>query len=285
MTETHTAGQASFTPEGSTVVVTGAGNGIGAALARSLAQKGARVVLSDLDDAGVTRTGREITDNGGEALVIAGDAASEEGVATLVKRAEDAYGEIDAWFGNAGVDRGRGVEATESDWATSIEVNMMAHVRAARLLVPGWTERGRGRFVVTASAAGLLTMLGAPAYSVTKHGAVAFAEWLSAMYRHRGIVVQAICPQGVQTDMLAGTGGAHQEVLGHDTALTPEQVADTVTDALAGDEFYILPHPEVAGYYRMRADSPDKWIRGMNKIERKIEAAENTENTEKEEQK
>ncbi|MGJ0183720.1 SDR family NAD(P)-dependent oxidoreductase [Corynebacterium glyciniphilum] len=274
MTEAHHAGQsAAFTTEGSTVVVTGAGNGIGAALARSLARHGARVVVSDLDEAGAARTGQDIIDTGGEALVVAGDAASEEGVTSLVERARGTYGEIDAWFANAGVDLGHGLDAAEADWDTSVQVNMMAHVRAARLLVPGWTERGHGRFVVTASAAGLLTMLGAPAYSATKHGAVAFAEWLSATYRHRGVVVQAICPQGVQTRMLAGTG-PYQELLGRDTALTPEQVADTVMEALQGDDFYILPHPEVADYYTMRATTPDRWLKGMNKIARTIESKE-----------
>ncbi|MGP5931577.1 SDR family NAD(P)-dependent oxidoreductase [Corynebacterium glyciniphilum] len=274
MTEAHHAGQsAAFTTEGSTVVVTGAGNGIGAALARSLARHGARVVVSDLDEAGAAHTGQDIIDTGGEALVVAGDAASEEGVTSLVERARGTYGEIDAWFANAGVDRGHGLDAAEADWDTSVQVNMMAHVRAAKLLVPGWAERGHGRFVVTASAAGLLTMLGAPAYSATKHGAVAFAEWLSATYRHRGVVVQAICPQGVQTRMLAGTG-PYQELLGRDTALTPEQVADTVMEALQGDDFYILPHPEVADYYTMRATTPDRWLKGMNKIARTIESKE-----------
>ncbi|AHW65472.1 Short-chain dehydrogenase/reductase SDR [Corynebacterium glyciniphilum AJ 3170] len=274
MTEAHHAGQsAAFTTEGSTVVVTGAGNGIGAALARSLARHGARVVVSDLDEAGAAHTGQDIIDTGGEALVVAGDAASEEGVTSLVERARGTYGEIDAWFANAGVDLGHGLDAAEADWDTSVQVNMMAHVRAAKLLVPGWAERGHGRFVVTASAAGLLTMLGAPAYSATKHGAVAFAEWLSATYRHRGVVVQAICPQGVQTRMLAGTG-PYQELLGRDTALTPEQVADTVMEALQGDDFYILPHPEVADYYTMRATTPDRWLKGMNKIARTIESKE-----------
>lgn len=274
MTEAHNAGQpAAFTTEGSTVVVTGAGNGIGAAIARNLARDGARVVVSDLDEAGAERTGQEIIDAGGEALVVVGDAASEVGVASLVERARATYGGIDAWFANAGVDRGHGLDAAEADWDTSVQVNMMAHVRAARLLVPDWVERGRGRFVVTASAAGLLTMLGAPAYSATKHGAVAFAEWLSATYRHQGVVVQAICPQGVQTRMLAGTG-PYQELLGRDTALTPEQVADTVMDALQGDAFYVLPHPEVADYYAKRATTPDRWLAGMNKIARTIESKE-----------
>ena len=142
----------------------------------------------------------------------------------------------------------------------------MAHVRAARLLVPRWLEHGGGRFVVTASAAGLLTALGTATYSVTKHSAVAFAEWLSATYRHRGIVVQAICPQGVQTDMLAATGPM-RNMLATD-AVTPEVVADVTWQALQDDRFLILPHGEAAEYYRQRATDPDRWLGGMNKLQR-----------------
>lgn len=282
MTATGTTGQpAQFTPGGSTVVVTGAGNGIGAALARRLAAEGARVVVSDLDGPGAERTAAAVTDAGGEALVVTGDAASEDGVTALVERTREVYGGIDAWFANAGVDRGRGLGATDDDWEASFRVNTMAHVRAARLLVPEWVGRGRGRFVVTASAAGLLTMLGAPAYSATKHSAVAFAEWLSATYRHRGVVVQAVCPQGVQTRMLAGAG-PYQELLGRDSALTPEQVAEDVVRALRGDDFLILPHPEVADYYALRATEPDRWLRGMNRIARSVDAG-GTEDPHKEE--
>jgi NAD(P)-dependent dehydrogenase (short-subunit alcohol dehydrogenase family) len=159
---------------------------------------------------------------------------------------------------------------SEQDWADTHELNVMAHVRAARLLVPEWLERGAGRYVVTASAAGLLTMIDAPAYSVSKHAALAFAEWLSVTYRHRGIVVQAICPQGVQTDMLARSGDL-QELLSRDAALAPDTVAETVWEALGGERFLILPHPEVAGYYAARASDTDGWLAGMNRLQRKVE--------------
>lgn len=264
---------APFDPNDKGVVVTGAGNGIGAAQARTLAARGARVVVSDLDADGAARVAAEITAAGGTAFAAPGDAASEEGVAALVDTARRELGAIDAWYANAGVDRGRGLEAPESEWDLSLQVNVLAHVRAARLLVPEWIAAGGGRFVVTASAAGLLTMIGAPAYSVSKHAAVAFAEWLSVTYKHRGVVVQAICPQGVQTRMLAESGPL-QEVLSHDTALTPEQVAERAVDALAGDEFLILPHPEVADYYAVRATATDKWIHGMNKLQQRVEAKE-----------
>lgn len=252
---------------GDGVVVTGAARGIGRALAARLAQEGCRVVVADLDGDELERQAAEIG-----ALPVPGDVASEDGVATLVAAAQGHLGAIDAWFGNAGIDRGRGLDASEDDWQASYDVNVMAHVRAARLLVPEWLERGAGRFVVTASAAGLLTMLGSPTYSVTKHGAVAFAEWLSATYRHRGIVVQAICPQGVRTSMLERSG-ALQALLSHDTALSPDQVADAAWAAAQDERFLVLPHSEVAGYYAARAADTDRWLAGMNRLQRRLEEA------------
>jgi len=246
-------------------VVTGAAGGIGRAIAGRLAEDGYRVVVNDLDAAAVAEVAGAIG-----ATSVPGDAASEDGVAALVGGAREALGEIDIWFGNAGVERGRGLDAAEADWALSHEVNVLAHVRAARLLVPRWVERGQGRFVVTASAAGLLTMLGSPAYSVTKHGAVAFAEWLSATYRHRGVVVQAICPQGVRTRMF-DEAGALQELLAHDQALTPEEVATAAREALDGDRFHVLPHPQVAGYFAQRAADTDRWLAGMNRLQQRLE--------------
>lgn len=254
--------------QGAGVVVTGAAGGIGKALATRLIAGGARVVVNDLDGDRLTATAAEI---GAHPVVV--DSASEQGVAALVAAARAHLGRIDAWFANAGVARGDGLEATEEEWSASWEVNTMAHVRAARLLVPEWIERGAGRFVVTASAAGLLMTLGNPAYSVTKHGAVAFAEWLSATYQHRGLVVQAICPQGVQTAMLDATGPV-RDIIAADGELTPEQVADVVWEALHDDRFLVLPHPEVTGYYRDRATDTDRWLGGMNRLQRRLESPE-----------
>ena len=250
-----------------TAVVTGAAHGIGRAIATRLSAEGLRVVVADVDEAALARVAADIG-----ARPVRADLATEAGVTGLVEAAREHLGEIDVWFGNAGIDGGHGLDTTEEQWARTHDLNVMAHVRAARLLVPRWLDRGSGRFVVTASAAGLLTMLGSPAYSVTKHGAVAFAEWLSATYRHRGVVVQAICPQGVQTRMLEDAGPL-QGLLSRDAARTPEEVADLAWQALADDRFLVLPHPEVAGYSAARAADPDRWLGGMNRLQRKLEDA------------
>ncbi|WP_342777229.1 SDR family oxidoreductase [Nocardioides eburneiflavus] len=246
-------------------MVTGAGSGIGKALAERLAIEGVRVVVNDLD---ATAAAAVAASTG--ALAVPGDAATEAGVELLHAAAVAHLDTIDAWFANAGVDAGRGLQTAESEWAASWEVNVMAHVRAARLLLPDWVERGSGRFVVTASAAGVLTMLGAPAYAVTKHGAVAFAEWLATTYRHRGVVVQAICPQGVDTPMLR-RAGALQDMLSHDQALTPADVADMVWSPLHDDRFLVLPHPEVASYAAARGGDRDRWLAGMNRLQQRLE--------------
>jgi len=249
------------------VVVTGAGHGIGRAIATRMAAEGARVVVNDLDADAATTVAEEI---GGHP--VPGDAATESGVEALVSAAREYLGGIDVYFSNAGIDLGAGLDTPDADWARALEVNVMAHVRAARQLVPTWLETGGGRFVVTASAAGLLTMLGNAPYSVTKHGAVAFAEWLSATYGHRGIVVQAICPQGVRTRMLDHAGPL-RDLLSHDLALEPEQVAQTVWQALQEDRFLILPHPQVQDYYQYRATNTDGWLAGMGKLQRRLDKA------------
>ncbi|MER6311878.1 SDR family oxidoreductase [Streptomyces sp. NPDC001739] len=245
------------------VVVTGAGGGIGAALARRFAAEGARVVVNDLDEAKAKGTAAEIG-----AIAVAGDASG------IVPAAREALGgTIDIFCANAGVGTGGGPDAPEDDWALAWDVNVMAHVRAARELVPEWLARGSGRFVSTVSAAGLLTMVAAAPYSVTKHGAYAFAEWLSLTYRHRGIAVHAICPQGVRTDMLAATGAAGDLVL-TPTAVEPDAVADALCEAIEQGRFLVLPHPEVADYYTARATDPDRWLTAMNHLQQKLEQRE-----------
>lgn len=249
------------------VVVTGAGHGIGRAIALRMAAEGGRVVVNDLDAGAADRVAAEV---GGHA--VPGDAASEAGVAALVDRSREVLGDIDVYVANAGIDRGLGLEASEADWAAALEVNVLAHVRAARLLVPGWVSQGGGRLVVTASAAGLLTMLGSPTYSVSKHAAVAFAEWLSATYRHRGVSVHVLCPQGVRTRMLEEAGPL-QALLTRDAVLEPEEVADSLWAAMQADRFLVLPHPEVAQYYAYRATQTDRWLATMNGMQQGLEGA------------
>ncbi|MFE9769064.1 SDR family oxidoreductase [Streptomyces sp. NPDC005808] len=245
------------------VIVTGAGGGIGAALARRFAAEGARVVVNDLDAVKAKTVADEI---GG--IAVPGDAS------TIMAEARDALGgTVDVYCANAGVGSGGTEAAPEQVWALAWDVNVMAHVRAAHELLPAWLERGSGRFVSTVSAAGLLTMIGAAPYAVTKHGAYAFAEWLSLTYRHRGLKVHAICPQGVRTDMLAATGSAGDLVL-QPTAIEPEAVADALFAGMREDRFLILPHPEVAEYYQVRAANPDRWLTNMNHIQQKWEAGQ-----------
>lgn len=220
-------------------------------------------MVNDLDADRVQAVADEIG-----AIAVPGDASA------VVGDARDALGgTVDIYCANAGVGSGGSEAAGEDVWALAWDVNVMAHVRAAEALIPGWLERGGGRFVSTVSAAGLLTMIGAAPYSVTKHGAYAFAEWLSLTYRHRGIKVHAICPQGVRTDMLAATGSAGDLVL-QPTAIEPDAVADALMKGIEEERFLILPHPEVAGYYQARAAEPDRWLTTMNHIQQKWEAGE-----------
>jgi NAD(P)-dependent dehydrogenase (short-subunit alcohol dehydrogenase family) len=247
------------------VVVTGAGSGIGAALARRFAAEGARVVVNDINAAAAADVAGSC-----DAAAVPGDAASEQGVAQLIAAADEVLGGIDLYCANAGVGLGGDQDATEADWDTSWQVNVMAHVRAARLLTGPWLKRGSGHLICTVSAAGLLTMLGSAPYSVTKHAALAFAEWMAATYEHRGIIVQAVCPQGVQTPLLDASGPVGQAILGG-SAITPEDVADAVIEGMADGRFLILPHPEVARMYAGRAADPDRWLHGMNKLQRHVE--------------
>jgi NAD(P)-dependent dehydrogenase (short-subunit alcohol dehydrogenase family) len=253
-----------------TAVVTGAARGIGRAIAARLVSEGVRVVVNDLDESVLGETASAIG-----AVPIAGDAASAEGVDLLVAAALGEFqeeGGIDLFVANAGITSGVGLEASDDDWARLLEVNIMAQVRAARRLVPLWLESGGGRLVLTASAAGLLTMLGDLPYSVTKHGSVALAEWLAATYRHRGVIVQAVCPLGVDTRILEEAGPL-KDLLTRDGTLSPEDVAEAVWQGLQGESVHILPHPSVRQYYAGRAADPDAWLGGMNKIQQRLERA------------
>jgi NAD(P)-dependent dehydrogenase (short-subunit alcohol dehydrogenase family) len=254
-------------------VVTGGGSGIGRALARRLAAGGARVVVNDIDAGAAQAVAGEI---GG--LAVPADVATREGVTAVIAAARAYLGQIDLYCSNAGVVGGGaagtggpdGAGGGEAAWQRAWDVNVMAHVRAAEQLLPAWLARGEGRLVVTASAAGLLTMLGAAPYSVTKHAAVGYAEWLAATYSHRGLKVHCVCPQGVRTGMLSGSGRAGNVLL-RDSAIEPEAVAEAVWSGMAEGRFLILPHPEVAGYYAARAGDTGNWLRGMNRLQQRIE--------------
>lgn len=249
------------------VVVTGSARGIGAAIAARLAGLGARVAVTDLLEEQLSETANQTG-----AQAIPADIATEAGVRAVVDGARRRLGGIDVWIGNAGVARGTGLASPDSDWEKSWAVNVMAHVRAARLLLPDWLERGSGRFVVTASAAGLLTVLGQPSYAVTKHGAESFAEWLAVTYGHRGIDVHAICPQGVRTDMYPGPeDDPAAAVIGNDGTLEPSDVADCLVRTLATGDFLVLPHPEVKQYFALRGADTDKWLRGMQRLQARID--------------
>ncbi len=248
------------------VVVTGAGRGIGRAIAAAFIDRGDQVVINDMDAESCRATAAEIG-----AVAVPGDAATEAGVEALLTGARFELGGIDVFVANAGIEGGSGLNTPDDAWARALDVNVMAHVRAARSLVPEWLERGEGRFITVASAAGLLMMIGSAPYSVTKHAAVAFAEWLSATYRHRGIIVQAVCPQGVRTPMYEGAGPL-KPMLHHDGLLEPEDVAASLMAALEDDRFLVLPHDTVAGYYQARAANPDAWLDQMNGIQRWLES-------------
>ncbi|MFH5228794.1 SDR family oxidoreductase [Antrihabitans spumae] len=268
---------------GKVAIVTGSGAGIGAALARRLAAGGARVVVTDLDGAAAERVATEIAvDHPDSVIFSAGDAADEATLRDLIARTEAEFGPVDLFFANAGIAGGLGLDSTEEQWNAALQINVMAHVRAAKLLVPGWVERGSGYFVTTASAAGLLTQLGSAPYSVSKHGAVAFAEWLSVTYGGKGIGVSCLCPMGVQTALLdtgfsAGDPSAELAARAVRTAgevLDPADVADIVVDAVADGRFLILPHPQVLEFYRHKGSDYDRWILGMRRYQEALLAAD-----------
>jgi len=246
-------------------VVTGGANGIGRALCRRFASEGARgVVVADLDAAGAARVAEEI---GG--LAVPTDVSVDANLVRLVERATEAFGHIDLFCSNAGIGVGGGVEASDKDWQRSWNVHLMAHVWAARAVLPGMLARGEGYLLQTASAAGLLTEVEAAPYSVTKHATVALAEWLAIEYKDRGIRVSCLCPQGVLTNMLLGPDGSRESFL-KAGAIPPEQVAEAVVQGLAEERFLILPHPEVAEYFRRKAADYDRWLRGMSRLKTKI---------------
>jgi NAD(P)-dependent dehydrogenase (short-subunit alcohol dehydrogenase family) len=188
-----------------------------------------------------------------------------------VRATEERFGPIDLLVCNAGIGAMAGVDAPDEVWQRMWDVNVMAHVRAVRAVLPSMLARGEGYVLTTASAAGLLTQIGDAPYSVTKHAAVALAEWLAITHGDEGLKVSCLCPQGVDTDLLrAATGGVSGDVVTAQGVITPEEVADAVIDGLRDERFLILPHPEVATYLGRKVGDPDRWIGGMRKLQRRI---------------
>ena len=245
------------------VVVTGGASGIGRALARRFAAEGARgVVVADLDAAGTAAVAAEV-----KGVAAPTDVASEAAVRALVARAEDAYGPIDLFCSNAGIAITGGVEASDADWQRIWNINVMAHVYAARAVLPSMLERGAGYLLNTASAAGLLNQIGSAPYGVTKHAGVALAEHLSIHYGDKGIAVSVLCPQAVDTNMLRMAGATAASV---DGVLNTDAVAQCVIEAMDAETFLILPHPEVLTYLRRKADDYDRWLIGMQRFQKRL---------------
>jgi NAD(P)-dependent dehydrogenase (short-subunit alcohol dehydrogenase family) len=254
---------------GKHVVITGAGSGIGRACARRFAAEGARVVVSDIDGERAATVAREIG-----ATAVAADVSRESEIQALIDRASEA-GEIDLFFSNAGVPGPPGgPEAPDSDLQLTWEVNVMAHVWAARALLPAWTARGHGYLVSTASAAGLLTQVSALGYSMTKHAAVAVSEWLAINYADAGIKVSCLCPQAVRTPMLdvalEDPIGAAPLLAGG--LLDPAEVAEVVVAGVRDERFLILPHEAVAQHLALKGAQPERWLAGMRRLVRQARA-------------
>jgi NAD(P)-dependent dehydrogenase (short-subunit alcohol dehydrogenase family) len=261
-------------------VVTGGANGIGRALCRRLAADGAKVVVADLEHAAASKVANEI-----DGVAMRLDVGDEHAMATLIDRVESEIGPIDLFVSNAGVGFGDadsgaisaegGMHAIEDRWGASWRVNVMAHVFAARALVPRMLARGCGHLVNVASAAGLLSQIGDAAYSTTKHAAVGFAESLAINYGEEGIVVSVVCPQAVATRMI-GMGDDDDPAEGGfggndvDGILSPETVADMIVEQALAGRFLILTHPEVATYVQRKAADHDRWITGMQRFRRQI---------------
>ncbi len=261
-------------PAGAVVVVTGGAHGIGAGLVERFARHGAAVVVAaDLDGAAALEVVTRVAASRQGATVVSEqlDVADGSAVAALVARTEQTYGPVDVFVANAGIGAGGGLDATDEEWQRAWDVNLMAHVHAARAVVPGMVARGGGWFVTTASAAGLLTNLGNAPYSVTKHAAVALAEWLAVTYGEQGLRVSCVCPMGIDTamvrsglDRLEGASVAAQGVLPLDEGV------DAVMAGLLAGRFLVLTHPETATYEQHRVADRDRWIAGMQRVQRSV---------------
>lgn len=242
-------------------IITGGASGIGAGLAQRFAAEGAQaIVVADLNLARAEGVAQAI---GPQAVALACDVSREADIQALVAETRKRFGRVDIYISNAGIlGREGGLDLEDALWEKMWQVHGMAHVWAARAVVPEMAARGEGYFLVTASAAGLLNIVESAPYGVTKHAALAFAEWLRIAYGRRGVRVSCLCPQSVQTDMVTGDGGS----AGHDGILSPAQVAAEVVAVMREEKFLVLPHPEVLNYFRNKSQDYDRWIGGMQKL-------------------
>jgi NAD(P)-dependent dehydrogenase (short-subunit alcohol dehydrogenase family) len=251
---------------GKVVVVTGAASGIGRALCHRFAKEGARgIVAADINGAGAGAVASAVGGVG-----VQTDVAKESDIQRLATRAVETYGAIDLFCSNAGISVHGGEEVADSEWRRIIDINVMAHVYASRAVLPAMLSRGSGYLLNTVSAAGLLSQIGSAPYAVTKHAALAFAEWLSITYGDNGLRVSCLCPQGVKTAML---GGPDAPAFLLEGALEADAVAETVVQGIRDERFLILPHPEVAMYFGRKAADYDRWLRGMRRLDAKVRSA------------
>ncbi len=252
------------------IVVTGGAQGIGRALCRRFAKENPRaIVVADYEFAGAQATAAEI---GG--IAFATDVSKEQDIISLIEQTIEKFGAIDLFCSNAGIIEMGGAEVPDATWERIWGINVMAHIYTARHLVPKMLARGEGYFMNVASAAGLLTQIGSAPYAVTKHAALSFAEWLSVTYGDQGIKVSCLCPQGVRTRMLLGDDGDKDSFL-REGSVSAEEVAEAVVAGIDAEKFLILPHPEVADYFQRKATDYDRWIRGMRRLQTKIQENSN----------
>jgi NAD(P)-dependent dehydrogenase (short-subunit alcohol dehydrogenase family) len=245
-------------------VVTGGASGIGRALCRRFKVEGAQaVVVVDMNASGAEAVATEI---GGVAMTA--DVSKEAEVLNVIDQTEHDIGPIDLFCSNAGIARSGGVETPDNAWQKSWEVNVMAHIYAARALVPRMLERGGGYLLNTVSAAGLLNQIGSASYGVTKHAAIGFGEWLAMTHSHQGLKVSVLCPQAVRTAML--TDNESTRAASVDGLMEPEELAEVVIDGLRAEHFLILPHPEVLEYMQRKTGDYDRWLKGMNRLQERL---------------
>ena len=251
------------------IVITGAARGIGRALAERFAKERPRGILAvDVNGDSVRQTAAMV-----DGLSMEADLSTEAGVQAVVDRARQEFGEIDLFCSNAGIFTPGGVELEDEDWEPIFKINFRAHLWAARALLPRMLERGEGYLLQTVSAAGVLSQIGSAPYAVTKHAALALAEWISMTYGDRGIKVSCICPQGVKTAMLLGEDGEKESFL-LEGALEPAELAEVTVEGIRDERFLILPHPEVAEFVRRKGADRDRWLRGMRRLQAKVEGTD-----------